>query len=242
MILTVLGYLLKAVVVYLFYKRFVKMCYLRWLYGSRGVTFMSTVPIPFIGDLQELVKRVNAHPNRPHFNNILWEQYGDSPPPAIGMYWPHNLELIITDPDYVQDIFMTYNQVSTKGPHVGDLFGPILEDGIFTLFSEAPSYKPRRKVVSHALFASKLRAMSDTIFEVLHKRLLEWPTIYPKGEMDLVGELIKVQGQIVISTSIGAEYFTHELPYYDYDRGVTENLDLGVFLNNLVAKSIIRDS
>lgn len=46
-------------------------------------------------------------------------------------------------------------------------------------------------MISHALFASKLRAMSDTIYDVIQKRLLAWPKMYPTGEMDLVDDLIK---------------------------------------------------
>lgn len=73
MLLSVLGFCLKAIALYLFYKRFLKMCYLRWRYGNRGVTFMCTVPIPFIGDCLEMVKRVTAQPNRPHMNKLMWE-------------------------------------------------------------------------------------------------------------------------------------------------------------------------
>lgn len=153
---------------------------------------MSTVPIPFVGDIYEFARRVENEPNRTHMNNILWEHFGDSPPPAIGMFWPHGLELVITDPDYVQDIFITHNKVSSKGPYIKELAGPLLNDGILVASSSAPSYKPRRKLISHALFASKLRNMSDTIFEVIQKRLLEWPTLYPESEMDLVDELIKI--------------------------------------------------
>ena len=82
--------------------------------------------------------------------------------------------------------------MTSKGPHVGSLFAQIFDDGILSMQSDLPSYKPRRKVVAHALFASKLRAMSDTIFEVIHERLMEWSTLFPKGEMDLVEELITI--------------------------------------------------
>ena len=43
-------FILKVVAAYLFYSRFLKNCYLRVLYGRRGVVFMSTIPKPFIGD------------------------------------------------------------------------------------------------------------------------------------------------------------------------------------------------
>lgn len=98
---------------------------------------------------------------------------------------------------------------------MGELAGPLFGDGILAMNSATPSYKPRRKMISHALFASKLRAMSDTIFEVIHERLLEWPLLYPNGEMDLVNELINMMGEIVISNVIGAEYKNLKLPYYD---------------------------
>ena len=135
MILSVFGYLLLAVLAYLFYKRFVKMCYLRWLYGSRGVPFMSTIPRPFIGDMAELVRRIMAEPDRPPLNKLFWEHFGDACPPAVGWFRPHNMELAICDPDYAQDIFMTYNQIADKGTHVGNLMGPVMGNGILTMFT-----------------------------------------------------------------------------------------------------------
>ena len=95
-------FLLKALLAYLFYKRFVKMCYLRWLYGRRGVAFLCTVPKPIIGDIVPFVKRVKAAPDRPHLTQFLIDSFpGRATPPCIGMFWPHGLELLISDPDYL---------------------------------------------------------------------------------------------------------------------------------------------
>ena len=96
---------LKITAAYLFYNRFLKMCYLRWVYGQRGVSFMSTIPKPFIGDTLEFAIRANAQPDRPHIGNIFSEIYGDKTPPSVGMFWPHGMELIVSDPDYVQDLY-----------------------------------------------------------------------------------------------------------------------------------------
>ena len=57
-----------------------------------------------------------------------------------------------------------------------------------------------------------------------------WPKVYQNGEVNLVDELTQIQGQIVISVSIGAEYVNHELPYKDYATGKTKNLRIGNFL------------
>ena len=65
-ITTVSFWLLLALVLYLLYDRFIKMCYLRWLYGNRNVAFMSTIPKPFIGDMWDFVKRISKEPDRPH--------------------------------------------------------------------------------------------------------------------------------------------------------------------------------
>jgi cytochrome P450 len=59
-------FLLKVLAAYIVYDRFIKLCYLRWLYGKRGVAFMSIIPLPFVGDGLEFVKRVLAAPDRPH--------------------------------------------------------------------------------------------------------------------------------------------------------------------------------
>jgi cytochrome P450 len=106
------------------------------------------------------------------------------------MFWPHGMMLIIADADYVQDLFQKYNSVFTKGDYTKNLIGDMLNKSLIWTKSEDKTYKPRRKVVSHAFYGSKLQAMSDTIFEVIHERLLKWPTLYSSGEIDLVNELV----------------------------------------------------
>ena len=49
--------LLKVLALYLVYKRVLKMWYLRCLYGGRGVSFISKLPMPIVGDTLELGKR-----------------------------------------------------------------------------------------------------------------------------------------------------------------------------------------
>lgn len=49
--------LLKVLAAYLLYDRFLKLCYIRWFYGRRGMTFMTVIPRPFVGDYYEFVRR-----------------------------------------------------------------------------------------------------------------------------------------------------------------------------------------
>ena len=90
------------------------------------------------------------------------------------MFWPHGLELLITDPDYLQDLFVTYNNCFTKKEYTRDLMGGLMKNSIVFNKSAEPTYKPRRKLIAHSFYASKLRSMSDTIFDVIHERLLTW--------------------------------------------------------------------
>ena len=180
-ILQALFFLLKVLAAYLVYQKFIKMCYLRWLYGRRGVTFMTTIPRPVIGDIGEFVKRTLARPDRTHFAGILREAFPEKVPPCLGMFWTHGLVLIISDPDYVQDLFTTYNEVFQKHEFTRNMFSDMTWRCLLWASSYDPTYKPRRKLISHAFVASKLRAMSDIMFEVINKRLLEWPNRYPSG-------------------------------------------------------------
>ena len=82
--------------------------------------------------------------------------------------------------------------------------------------------------------------MSDTIFNVIFSRLTEWPKIYPEGQLDLVSELIQIQGRIVISVSIGASYADQELPYVDPKTGETNLMPLGNFMNDLISTTVTR--
>ena len=118
----------------------------------------------------------------------------------------------------------------TKHEHAKKVFSDLFWNSLLWAKSAEPSYKPRRKIITHAFYASKLKAMSDIIFSVIHHRILEWPTVYSSGELNLVDELCQIQGQIVISVSIGAEYVNHELPFKDYATGKTKNLRIGNFL------------
>jgi len=53
-------HLMRAFVIYWLYTRILKMWYLRCVYGYRGVSFMSKIPMPLIGDTSELAKRSEA--------------------------------------------------------------------------------------------------------------------------------------------------------------------------------------
>lgn len=203
---------------------------------------MSTIPIPFAGDTIELIKRVTRQPDQGHITAFMHDHFGYEAPGCIGMFWPHNMELIISDPDYLQDLFVTYNDHFDKEGYARKLFSTLFWDSIIWAKSSDPTYKPRRKLISHAFYSNKLRAMSDTIFEVIHKRLLEWPKAFPDGQLDLVEELISIQGQIVLSTSLGPEYVTRQLPFEDYKTGKTESIRVGMFMNNLVLAGATRDS
>ena len=154
------------------YTRVLKMWYLRILYGSRGVGFMCTVPLPCVGDTLELGERCKAEPDRPLIYEFLREKFDNKIPGCIGMFWPHGLELMIQDPDYLQDLFQKYNSVFTKGDYTKNLVGEMMRNALLWEKSASPSYKPRRKAVAHAFYASRLQAMSETIFEVIHERLL----------------------------------------------------------------------
>ena len=65
----------KVLIIYLIYDRFLKWWYLRLLYARRGVTFVSKVPTPIVGDYLEFVRRVLAEPDRPQFTKWLREVF-----------------------------------------------------------------------------------------------------------------------------------------------------------------------
>ena len=68
-------YLLGVLAVYLLYQRVLKMWYLKWFYGKQGVVFLSTIPIPFIGDVSEFVKRVEGEPDRAQLTNLMFDYF-----------------------------------------------------------------------------------------------------------------------------------------------------------------------
>ena len=125
------------------------------------------------------------------------------------MYWPHGFELLITDPVYYQDLFVTHNKVLEKHDHAKILYTDLFWNSIIFEKSSASSYKPRRKLISHAFYANKLKAMSGMIFDEIHERLQVWETTYPTGELDLVAELAQIVGKIIVAASIGREYHNH---------------------------------
>lgn len=147
----------------------------------------------------------------------------------------------MNDPDYYQELFVTFNSVFTKQEHAKWLFSDFIWNALGFTKSDDPSYKPRRKLISHAFYASKLKAMSNIIFDQIYNELIKWETKYPDGHLDLVAELAQIQGQIVVSVSIGSEYSNLELPYKSYETGETKMLQLGNFLNAVLGDGAIRD-
>ena len=131
------------------------------------------------------------------------------------MYWPHGLELLLSDTDYVKDLFVTYNDCFTKADYTRDLFGGFMKNSILFTKSADPSYKTRRKLIAHAFYASRLRAMTEVIFQVILERLLQWEKFHPTREIDIVEELTEIQGEIVTSFTIGREWIKEELRYKD---------------------------
>ena len=87
------------------------------------------------------------------------------------MFWSHGLELIITDADYFQDLFLTYNEVFTKHSHVQERYSELVWSSILWAKSAEPTYKPRRKLISHAFYKSKLQAMSKIMFDIINNRM-----------------------------------------------------------------------
>ena len=164
-------------------------------------------------------------------------------PSCIGMFWPHGLQLIIADPEYLQELFTTHHKVFTKHFYTKTVFSDMIKRCLLFAQNDEPTYKQRRKLVSHAFTEKKVQErMSKTIFEVIEQRLLEWLTVYQDRELDLVSELVKIQGRIVVSCSIGASYADRELPFLDYDTGATTSLAIGNFISKLLNMALARDS
>ena len=119
--------------------------------------------------------------------------------------------------------------------------GGLMKNSIVFNKSEEPTYKPRRKLIAHSFYASKLRSMSDTIFDVIHERLLTWDKQHPSGEIDLVEELVDIQGEIVVSVSIGREWTKERLAFKDPKTGQTEKIEIGYFIGRLLNSAMMRD-
>ena len=242
MILSVILILFKLLALYLLYDRILKQWYLRIKYGMRGATFMSTIPKPIIGDMLEFVSRVMAKPDAPHFTKWLQDVYPKEVPSCIGIYKSNGLQLVITDADYIQDCFRTYNECFTKHNFAQNLFSKFMWNSIIWAPTAVPSYKPRRQLIAHAFYASKLKAMSNTMFEVIHSRMIQWPQLFPDGRVDLVAELSQIQGQLVVSVSIGTDHANEELPFLHHETKKVEQMRIGNFINALTGEAILRDS
>ena len=153
---------------------------------------MSKLPVPFLGDIGEFAKRAQETPNRPVIMKYFREFFNEKIPSVFGMFWPHGLELMICDPDYVQDLYVTHNGAFTKHEYTKNLFSELTWNSLIWTKSAEPTYKPRRKLIAHAFYASKLRAMNDTMKKTILNRILAWPQLYKNGEVDLVSELANI--------------------------------------------------
>lgn len=100
--------------------------------------------------------------------------------------------VLIADPVYTQELLVTNDKYLEKHDHARFKYTDIYWNGILFAKSGGPTYRPRRKLITHAYFASKMKAMSDMIADVIHECLSEWETRFPTGKLDLISEIATI--------------------------------------------------
>ena len=91
----------------------------------------------------ETYKDFNGHPGVITFR----EDYGDSMPPVCGVYMSYYPTLMISDPDIVNELYVTKNKFFDKHKMGQDMFFPLMGESIL-LSKSTEDWAKKRKVLS----------------------------------------------------------------------------------------------
>lgn len=109
--------LLGAFLYYVVYQRIIKMYYIYWYYTSQGIASVG-FPLPIVGNMFIFLKslrkmdKYSKTPLEDYFTNV----FGSTtkiPPIFLDMRDPRGI-IVVTDPNYVNDLYITKNKLFEK--------------------------------------------------------------------------------------------------------------------------------
>jgi hypothetical protein len=126
--------LLAAFLYYIVYQRIIKMYYIYWFYTRQGIPCVG-FPLPVIGNILLFLKSIKKMDNysktplEDYFTNVFGSKT-KAPPIFLDMRNPRGI-IVVTDPNYVHDLYITKNRFFEKADKEGRVYYRWFGESIF---------------------------------------------------------------------------------------------------------------
>lgn len=219
-------YFILLLVTYLLYTKVVKQ-WLRWWYFTKQGMATFGFPVPFLGNIPQLLK---LDLKSPYARGVLLELLNTmypnyELPPAVFGFFQIDGVVILNDPELAQDCYVKNNRVLSKYHRIKSIMFQWLGDGLILLESNE-LWAQKRKHLSTALYKDKTTRMINNIVELSARTVNDWKTQY--AGKDKFFNMIRTPSDLVadsvLQTIFGMESKTSLIA--NYKNGVRRELSL----------------
>lgn len=199
----VLLILLAPLLAYFLYLKVFRVYYLYYFYSSQGIA-TAGFPLPILNNSLQMLRAIKRAPLVKH--TVLEEYWrsasgvkGGVLPPIMVEFSSPNGTLIISDPELMQELYVTKNRHMEKSTKMKRQLRRFTGNSmIFDRSNELWALK--RKHVSAAFYKDKLLAMMNIIIDVTTHRLQKW---LEAGEVNITAEISDMITECVLQCVFG---------------------------------------
>jgi hypothetical protein len=217
MILSIVGNLLYYVlmsallVIAYFVLRVFMTCFRQRQYMRQGVPFSGTPWYSLKTDMPTFVKNFMKCDSGFKSRGVMTDTFGSGDiAPIVGMNMIQEVQLFVTEPSVIQEIYIDANKFHTKHDSIRDFAALWCPTAIFFQKSEDKTYMPKRKLMSAAFFKSKLGSLIEIIKDIMYKHLRE---THDQTEVNISHFTMLQQARIIINIAVGKAGESLLIPY-----------------------------
>jgi hypothetical protein len=141
---------------------------------AQGLAFSGTPWQSFKTDMPTFVRNFIKCDSGFKSRGFLTDLYGTGDiPPLVGMNMIQEVQLFVTEPSVIQQVYIDANKFHTKHDFIRDFAALWCPTAIFFQKTEDKTYMPKRKLMSAAFFKSKLGSLIEIIKKVMYEHLKE---------------------------------------------------------------------
>ena len=155
-------------------------------------------------------------------------------PSVAGFAIPGAPGVFISNPSFLNDIYVTHNAYLSKHPVEMKAGAPLLNATIVSQPSDNPEYPLQRKVLSSAFLRDKQKMSADVIKTTVLNQIASFQREHGDSfQYNLVDYLLKQQSSIIINVLCGRGQAEREIPYRNEDES-SRNMSVADFTNQLI--------
>jgi cytochrome P450 len=164
------------------------------------------------------------------------EDFNGDVPKIFGIFHAYDPVLFITDPEMLNELYITKNKYFDKHPFIRECLRPLFGDAL--VFQEGNNlWNSKRKVLSAAFYKDKLSMMGDIVKEQIKRSMVIWKEKYiasGKKELNVVSEISLILVRVILACAFGYDCSERTLTYYENGVKTTKTIAY-VLRNNLEA-------